>query len=1034
MIPLTLTLKGIYSYQQEHTIDFCKLTGAHLFGIFGPVGSGKSTILEAMTFALYGETERLNSRDNRYHNMKNLRSEELFIRFNFLAGEDLQDEYCFEVSYDARKKSSAFRRTQKVREKGRWVVKELTAEGVLGLSYENFRRTVIIPQGKFQEFLQLGSAERTRMLREIFDLHRFELSDRVKALRIKNDHELANLAGQLQSLGEVDRKAIAALERQLAEGRAVLDRLQNELAALSNREEGFRQLQDLFEKIRRQEVKLAEVAAQQADFWQREERLNAYHYCLEHFKGPLEKWDDLTAQIQQCESDLAQKKTAFAAEKQHLSELTERFDAVKKAFLQRERLLQTAEDLETLQEMRDLEEARARVSAQVAQHRGDVAVQGEKMTEFQQMRQRAIRDLKQRKQTLPAMDEILQVQKWFDQTARLQEQIRDCDSEIDRAAAGLAQIRAGVAQCLNAPAPAGKKEALSRFWLTAQRAEKDLPELLTEMDHSLTELQEAVRQRAGEIHHLRVQAQLAAFAGELKPGRPCPLCGATEHPAPMAGEEPAAKLAGLAAADCLDGERIETLRAAREVLARLLGQRESYLERRQAAEAKRAALCAELETHRRAFCWEGYDPADSAGVERAQAQAEQQRREIDRLEKQIEEADRQMEALRREAGQLKETLNGLQSDLVGIDTKHETLKKRLRHVQEQDYERDDAAQLSEKAGSFRERYRQIEREYQNLEQEKNAVENDLARLEGQIRAAASQLTALQTEKKALDTDLQSRLATAPFDNLEAVQNLLALRLDIAAERRDIEQFRRDKHAAETQLAELKKEAAGRTYDTAAHEQLREEITCCRVQIDEKSRYIGGLEKELETARNNLAKRRELEKQQTALKNRDHNLAILAKMFKASGFVNFVSRIHLIQLCNAANERFRRLTRQQLELELTDDNEFQVRDYLHGGETRSIKTLSGGQTFQASLSLALALADSVRQLSRAPQNFFFLDEGFGTLDRESLRLVFDTLKSLRRENRIVGLISHVEELQEEIDVYLQVENDEQSGSRITASWE
>ena len=91
--------------------------------------------------------------------------------------------------------------------------------------------------------------------------------------------------------------------------------------------------------------------------------------------------------------------------------------------------------------------------------------------------------------------------------------------------------------------------------------------------------------------------------------------------------------------------------------------------------------------------------------------------------------------------------------------------------------------------------------------------------------------------------------------------------------------------------------------------------------------------------------------------------------------------------------------------------------------------SGGQTFQASLSLALALADNIQQVTESRQNFFFLDEGFGSLDKESLNIVFDTLKSLRKENRIVGVISHVEEMQQEIDAHLTVENHPERGSLI-----
>jgi len=91
-----------------------------------------------------------------------------------------------------------------------------------------------------------------------------------------------------------------------------------------------------------------------------------------------------------------------------------------------------------------------------------------------------------------------------------------------------------------------------------------------------------------------------------------------------------------------------------------------------------------------------------------------------------------------------------------------------------------------------------------------------------------------------------------------------------------------------------------------------------------------------------------------------------------------------------------LTRQKLSLELSDDNSFIIRDFLNDGKTRSVKTLSGGQTFQAALSLSLALADDIHKISGAEENFFFLDEGFGSLDKEALGIVFDTLKALRKE--------------------------------------
>jgi len=179
-------------------------------------------------------------------------------------------------------------------------------------------------------------------------------------------------------------------------------------------------------------------------------------------------------------------------------------------------------------------------------------------------------------------------------------------------------------------------------------------------------------------------------------------------------------------------------------------------------------------------------------------------------------------------------------------------------------------------------------------------------------------------------------------------------------------------------------------------------------------------------------KKELAKQQATLDKRKDNLSTLAKLFRSSGFVNFISSVYLQDLCSAANERFFKLTKQQLKLEVTEDNSFNVRDYLNNGKTRHVKTLSGGQTFQISLCLALALAESIKQQSQSKQNFFFLDEGFGTLDKESLHIVFDTLKSLRKEQRVVGVISHVEELQNEIDVCLNIVKDEERGSLITVN--
>src|SRR6056297_3316143 len=154
MIPIQLTLKGLYSYQKKQTIDFTRLTAAGLFGIFGTVGSGKSSVLEAITFAIYGRTDRLNlSGDNRYYNMMNLKSNELLIDFIFETG---REQTAFRSLIKGRRNSKNFsdvkalERSAYQRIEDEWVPIECEAlERAIGLSYDNFKRTIIIPQGQF---------------------------------------------------------------------------------------------------------------------------------------------------------------------------------------------------------------------------------------------------------------------------------------------------------------------------------------------------------------------------------------------------------------------------------------------------------------------------------------------------------------------------------------------------------------------------------------------------------------------------------------------------------------------------------------------------------------------------------------------------------------------------------------------------------------------------------------------------------------------------------------------------------------------
>ncbi|MBI4645365.1 MAG: AAA family ATPase [Bacteroidia bacterium] len=143
MIPLKLTIQGLYSYRSKQTIDFSKLTQAGLFGIFGNVGSGKSAILEAISFALFKESERLNARENRNYNMMNLKSNELLIDFEFKSNDDKEYRFTVKGKRNSKKFEDVKTFTWSAYEKNnsQWSpIDENKIESIIGLNYRP-RRT-----------------------------------------------------------------------------------------------------------------------------------------------------------------------------------------------------------------------------------------------------------------------------------------------------------------------------------------------------------------------------------------------------------------------------------------------------------------------------------------------------------------------------------------------------------------------------------------------------------------------------------------------------------------------------------------------------------------------------------------------------------------------------------------------------------------------------------------------------------------------------------------------------------------------------
>lgn len=187
MKPIALSIKGLHSFREEQTIDFEGLSGAGVFGIFGPTGSGKSSILDAMTLALYGKVERA---ANNTHGILNQAEDTLSVSFTFALQTNHQISYKVERVFkrtDEMKVKTALCRFIEIKDEHTVLADKASevnkrVEELLGLTIDDFTRAVVLPQGKFAEFLSLKGAERRHMLQRLFNLEQY--GDRlVKKLR-----------------------------------------------------------------------------------------------------------------------------------------------------------------------------------------------------------------------------------------------------------------------------------------------------------------------------------------------------------------------------------------------------------------------------------------------------------------------------------------------------------------------------------------------------------------------------------------------------------------------------------------------------------------------------------------------------------------------------------------------------------------------------------------------------------------------------------------------------------------------------------
>jgi exonuclease SbcC len=513
---------------------------------------------------------------------------------------------------------------------------------------------------------------------------------------------------------------------------------------------------------------------------------------------------------------------------------------------------------------------------------------------------------------------------------------------------------------------------------------------------------------------------------------PCPLCGASEHPNPLQVGE-AAKALAQAETDLMQAN--QALEETRELL-----QKKSLEEVQQSNLQKNLGQKEQEKIALHNQEQEIWAPLKAVGI----GNQEQLLKRIADLEYAIQASEnilQQLSTLRKRSGDLRVERDEADKKLQEVRFKHQDFVSTIASKQQEIKDRDFCLPYFEKDTSTTlEKIALVEKDIETAAESLLGLQKRLK--ERQI-AQSKNLADLQNFQTLVHTT-QDRLASSKeefagtmanhdFQEKDALIRLFELDLDAEKVDTELRSYEQQVATTRARIEALQQEEGLAAYSEERFQALQEEAAAAKDREKGLQSQVTLLNQELQDIARKLQEKQVLVEAFEKLELRETNLKELERLFSGKGFVRYVSSIYLRELCNTANKRFRILTKNSLSLEIDDSNTFWVVDYLNGGKKRLLKTLSGGQTFQASLCLALALAEKVKALNQADQSFFFLDEGFGALDKNSLRVVFETLKALRHENRVVGIISHVEELQQEVGVYAQVALDAEQGSSISYSF-
>ena len=930
MRPLRLTLSAFGPYAAQTTLDLEKLGKGGLYLITGDTGAGKTTLFDAITYALYdhsssgireGSMLRCKYADDKTPTFVELEFEVHGVRYTVRRNPEYQRPKARGEGMTTEKADATL--TYPDTRPPVTKAKDVTAamQEIIGLDYNQFSQIVLIAQGQFTKLLNASTEERSRIFRKLFRTQRYaQLQERLQAeasalnqQRTAQNAKLDSLLGGLQfSPEDPDAETLRALCAQTVPetARALLDALTaRQAAALEDADTALQTTEAQLDTVQQQlgaaaqAQRLAQqLAARQAELAAAKPALDAARAEADRHAGDAAQLDALTVQVTQAQSALA----AYDALDALCRQQTEARDAARLAAAQAQKRRTQLDSL----------------NAALAAAETELAALADADTRLLALQTRSAQ-LAQRSEAL----------------TKLEQRLADCQRQAKAAHKAQESYRAAAAA------------------------------------------QDEARARQNTLERAFLDAQAGLLAESLTEGAPCPVCGSTHHPArallphtaPTQAQVETARQAVAAAdrqAQTASAAAQSALAAANEAKTSLRRDAETLLPERFTAPEGTVPLTFALMTNVLA--------EETAALQTAQADCAAQCRqaETDCRRKAQLDVDRQAKTRQRPA---------LEQAAAEADRSAAAQNASADALEGQIAERRAALPYPRRADA-QAALDKLEADRSALRTGMDTAQRRLKQAEQAVAAAEAAVEALRTQQTAAQKELPARSA----------EELSAQQAELTAAR---EALRSREKQLSAQLLPNRKTAA--QYRAAAE---------ARQTLESRWQWVSAL---AATAGGTLTSKQKIR-------------------LEAYIQMNYLDRI-----LRYANTRLMQMTAGQYELERIGAENQRSQSGLdlgvidhYNGTRRSVKTLSGGESFKASLALALGLSDEVQSSAGGIRlDTLFLDEGFGSLDEESLELAIRVLSGLTEGDRLVGIISHVGALKDRIDRQVVVHKARTGGSTV-----